>query len=321
MLVASDFTAAGTLPAKVIRLADKIYSGGKLHPVHVQISPTNVCQLDCSFCSCANRQSKTEMSYKQYYDTMAMFARHGCKAVTITGGGEPTLHPKINEILHATKTLGIQSGLVTNGLSLDKVRPSALRTVTWCRISFSDDREFTKSFAQTIEKCVVRGVDVDWAFSYVVTRSPNYDTIAAVVAFANQHQFTHVRLVTDLLDLDGVPDMDTVRGELLKRKVNDGIVIYQGRKEFTKGAKHCWTSLVKPVISATGEWFPCCGVQYALNDHSLDFERSMCMGSDFESILKSQTPFDGSVCERCYYANYNTVLGALVSSHHHEAFV
>jgi len=318
---ASDYTAAGTLPAKVIRLAGQIYSGGALRPVHVQISPTNVCQLDCGFCSCANRANDVEMPYKTYYGIMQTFAQYGCKAATITGGGEPTLHPKIDDILHATKTLGIQAGMVTNGLSLDRVRGAALRTLTWCRVSFSDDRPFDQWFAEKMEKAVRTAPSVGWAFSYVVTRDANIDNIAKVVDFANGHGFTHVRLVTDLLDLDGAGDMAAIKKGLAKANVDDGLVIYQGRKEFTKGRKNCWVSLVKPVIAADGAWYPCCGVQYALDNPGKDFEPSMCMGQDHRQIIGGQVPFDGSACKRCYYDNYNVILDALARPHEHEVFV
>jgi len=261
------------------------------------------------------------MPYKQYYAIMKMFADHGCRAVTITGGGEPTLHPQINEILHATKTLGISTGMVSNGLSLDRVRSAALQTLTWCRVSFSDDRVFVGDFAARMKKAVAAGKGVDWAFSYVLTRNANIDKISSVVRFANDHGFTHVRLVTDLLDLDDAIEMEDIKAALKHLGIDDSLVIYQGRKDFTLGRKDCWTSLVKPVIGADGAWFPCCGVQYALDNPSLDFEQSMCMGTDHRQIIDAQVPFDGSVCKRCYYDDYNQVIGAMVSPVEHGEFV
>ena len=317
---AASYTAAGTIPAKVIRQADLIYRGGKLRPVHVQISPTNVCQLDCPFCSCANRASNMEMSLPHYLEIMGKFAGYGCKAVTITGGGEPTLHRDINEILTCTHRLGIQAGMVTNGMSLGRVSTEALQALTWARISFSDDRVFGGAFFDSVKDAVSR-VDIDWAFSYVVTRNVNYDNITAIIEFANDHEFTHVRLVTDLLDVGRVPDMKSVRWRLKQLGVDDSRVIYQGRKSYAHGRKDCLTSLVKPVISADGGWYPCCGVQYALEKHGLDFEATMCMGRDIDSIVDGQQPFDGSVCSRCYYDDYNEVLGAIVRPVEHEAFV
>jgi MoaA/NifB/PqqE/SkfB family radical SAM enzyme len=269
----ASYTAAGTLPAKIIRKAQSVYSAGRLHPVHVQISPTNVCQLDCSFCSCANRASSVEMPLADYLGIMGVFAKAGCRAVTITGGGEPTLHKDINGILLGTHAMGVKAGLVTNGLSLDRVSSDALQTLTWARISFSDDRKYDGAFAATVLDAVGRA-DIDWAFSYVVTQDVNYHNIAAIIGLANQLGFTHVRLVTDLLNIHKVPQMSSIKWRLGQMGVDDSRVIYQGRKAFATGRKACMTSLVKPVISADGGWYPCCGVQYALEEHGLDFEAS-----------------------------------------------
>ena len=317
---AASYTAAGVLPAKIIKQAGIVYRDGLLRPVHVQISPTNVCQLDCQFCSCANRASNVEMSLTDYIDIMQTFASHGCAAATITGGGEPTLHKDIDAILCATHAMGIDSGMVSNGLSLNRVGTEALSTLTWARISFSDDREFSEAFAQGVTDAVNRA-PIDWAFSYVVTSDINYQNIASIINMANELKFTHVRLVTDLLDLDNVTDMATVRETLQAMCVDDSLVIYQGRKTYTKGAKDCLISLVKPVISADGGWYPCCGIQYALDTPGLDFEPSMCMGTDPIDIIENQKPFDGSVCKRCYYDAYNVVLNAACSDYQHENFV
>jgi len=308
------------LPAKIIQQAALVYNG-RFKPVHVQISPTNVCQLDCSFCSCANRASNVEMSYADYVGIMETFKGHGCRAVTITGGGEPTLHRDINGILHATSALGIAAGLVSNGLSLDRVQTDALQTLTWARVSFSDDRTFDDDFAARVIAAVHRAPAVDWAFSYVVTEGINYGNIAKVINLANELKFTHVRLVTDLLNVDNVPDMASIREQVLLMGVDDSRVVYQGRKAYSHGAKDCRIALVKPVISADGGWYPCCGVQYALEDQGLDFEQSMCMGNNHGRIIFDQKPFDGSRCVRCYYDEYNTILRAMAAPLDHGVFV
>lgn len=51
---------------------------------------------------------------KELYD-------NGCKAIEFTGGGEPTTHPDIYEILEYSISLGLDVGLITNGLLLDKI--------------------------------------------------------------------------------------------------------------------------------------------------------------------------------------------------------
>jgi len=261
------------------------------------------------------------MPLEDYLKTMEFFAASGCRAVTITGGGEPTLHKNINKILSGTASLGLQMGMVTNGLSINSVNDYEMRLLTWCRISFSDDREFSQQFICNIIDAINAAPEVDWAFSYVLTAKPNYVNLARLIVLANELKFTHVRIVTDLLDLDGVPDMGEVKTKLAELGVNDSLVIYQGRKEYTPGAKRCLISLIKPVISADGGWYPCCGVQYAQDTPSADFDASMCMGKDYREITKNQHNFDGSQCVRCYYGDYNQTLAAIIDPVAHGFFV
>jgi MoaA/NifB/PqqE/SkfB family radical SAM enzyme len=257
------------------------------------------------------------MPIETYIDIMQTFAKAGCKAATITGGGEPTLHKDINSILMATNALGIEAGMVTNGMSLDRVSDEALKTLIWLRISFSDDRDYDEAFVRGVLDAVDRA-KVDYAFSYVVTASPNIPNIEKIIGLANDLNFTHVRLVTDLLDIDNVPSMGYIKAQL---DVDDSRVIYQGRKEYRHGRKDCRVSLVKPVISADGGWYPCCGVQYALESTGLDFERSMCMGVDPQKVIDKHEHFDGSRCVRCYYDDYNQVLAAMVNPVEHGNFI
>jgi len=48
-----SYTAADAFPIKVLK--NSILQNGKIKPFHIQLYPTNVCNLNCSFCSCANR--------------------------------------------------------------------------------------------------------------------------------------------------------------------------------------------------------------------------------------------------------------------------
>lgn len=317
---ASSYTSAGVLPAKLIRQAGQIFESGRVKPLHVQISPTNVCQLECEFCSCANRQRNDYMPTADFCEIMSKFVKWGCKAVTVTGGGEPTLHAEINKLLLFMKQLRLEIGLVSNGVSLDRLKEDAIQALTWCRISFSDNRAFDTSFLNNILGATLLGKQVDWAFSYVLTAQPNWDNLSRIVELGNELNFTHIRIVTDLLDLDGAPDMEDARRALFHNGIDDSRVIYQGRKEFTHGRRNCWISLLKPVIGTDGLWYPCCGLQYALSTPGLDFERAMCMGS-VDVAYAAGEPFDGSVCSRCYYDDYNHVLDVMARPLQHEAFV
>jgi organic radical activating enzyme len=253
--------------------------------------------------------------------------KSGCQSVTITGGGEPLCHPDIVKIIKDIKALGIKIGLVTNGtlVHTSTLDESFWSCITWCRISSGDHRIFDDSYEEQLESAVSRGPNVDWAFSHVLTSKPNYETIRRVVQFANKHDnFTHIRLVSDLLNLKDVPAMDQIKSKLYEAKVDDTKIIYQGRKDATQGTKRCLISLLKPVIGTNGMLYPCCGTQYAQATPSKDFggaEMTMGSAKDIDKIFNKQQCFDGSKCATCYYSEYNKSLEILVDKIKHKEFV
>ncbi len=318
-----SYTAASTFPSKLLH--QKVIKNGKIIPLHLQLSPTNACNLNCDFCSCSDRDKKKQLSLEQIAKIVDLCEDRGTSAITITGGGEPLMHPQINEIItygvkrsssnHYHKPIEI--GLVTNGILLDKLNNH--NNLTWCRISSDDNRSPTYD---KIEQALLINSQTDWAFSHVITKNPNYKIIKELIEFANENNFTHVRLVSDLCDLDNAPNMEKVRGKLNRLGIDDSKVIYQGRKEYTKGVKNCYISLLKPIIAPEGV-FPCCGVQYAIHGQPRDMIDELKMGDlkDLPEILDDQKYFCGSKCITCYYSQYNDTLSKLLNKPKHINFV
>ena len=310
-----SYTAANTYPIKLIKNKDFL-EGNHIKPVHIQLSPTNKCNLKCGFCSCKNENRDTELSFEEIQLIISKFSTLGTKAVTITGGGEPLMHPQINEIINEFYWANIAVGLVSNGTCLNRLTEKSLAQITWIRLSCSDERKFNPKLYKPI---IPLGPYIDWAFSYVATRHFDPDNLSRYIDFANQNNFTHVRVVSDLIDLDSAPLVSTMKTLV---SVPDDLVIYQGRRKYEKGNAKCYISLLKPLIAADGKIYPCCGVQYAKDD-ALSFPDSMCMGNVgvIEDIWGEQKVFDGSRCKRCYYGNYNDILSDLASDIKHLSFV
>ncbi len=320
-----SYTSAEALPIKLINneeVKKHIGACSKILPIHAQFIPTNKCNLNCEFCSCSEVDRTKEMSMQDAFDLIDKLKALGTKAVTITGGGEPLMHPHINNILHYFNFMGIKIGMVSNGFLLNKLSMLGSLGITWCRISNGDDREFTQSYSEMLSNVVTNHPHIDWAFSHVTSPNPNYDEIEKVVTFANAHNFTHVRLVADLFRPEEV-GMNKVKEELKKRGVDDSLVIYQGRQEPKRGGD-CYIGYLKPLISADCKVYACCGVQYAFDVPSKDLPEELCLGSafDLQSIYdNSATPIDGRICSKCYYTNYNEVLKAMLSNIEHGDFL
>jgi organic radical activating enzyme len=307
----ASYTAADTVPVKLF-LHEEVK---RLRPVHVNWMPTNRCNLNCPFCSCAGRDQSEEMPIDVAVKVICNFARLGCKAVTVTGGGEPLCYGPLMEMLQEFHHYGIDIGLVTNGLLFNRLSLATVSLLTWCRISNADGRSLTPAYRRILDR--VTEVPIDWAFSHVVSKEPNLEEIRQVVEYARAKHFTHVRLVGDLMEPEAVPFapvMDALTGI-------DDLVIYQPRKEYSQSTS-CLIGYVKPVVAPNFRMYLCCGVQYALDPTRRDMPEELSMGSalNLDSVYEKPEPYRVH-CNRCYYGAYNSLLATLTSELKHVNFL
>jgi MoaA/NifB/PqqE/SkfB family radical SAM enzyme len=307
------------MPVKVLKHAASILAG-KIPAIHPQVVLTNRCNLKCTYCSCENKDVSQEMTWEQADDLIYDMNCCGTQGITITGGGEPLLSPIFSRFVTECVKTGIKVGMATNGELLPNVPLDVLSSMSWIRISMDSARDPVR-LASKIAGIVKDCPDVAWAFSFVITKDFSLDNIQQTIECANEMGFTHVRLVSDLLDLGSIPEMEYFRIRMRLRGVDDSCVVYQGRKSFEKGQKRCLISLLKPVVAADGYIYPCCGVQYALENPSKDFEPEMRMGTSLFSNFAGQLHYDGSNCVRCYYGEYNRTLAAIIDPVDHVEFV
>ena len=324
----ASFTAADTMPIKLMQHPELIRSITEdriILPLHVQLIPTNKCNLACSFCSCAAENRSEEMTPKQIDEVILMLSDLRTEGVTITGGGEPLLFPYLSGLIKTLNRNGIKIGLVTNGVLLSKQDTMVLNKLTWCRISQGDAREqWSPGFYKSLKNVVEEAPDVDWAFSYVVSNKPNIPKIKELLAFADGQGFTHVRLVADLLCTDQIPM------EELQRTVSTTVekmttpVIFQDRKQPEKGS-NCRVCYLRPVITPNMRVYACCGAQYALETPTKDFPSELCLGKVKhlpDIIARSSGPFEGAKhCAHCYYGSYNRALDTLFTPTVHKEFI
>ncbi len=306
----SSFVSAAAFPAKLLTcdIVEQI-KAHKIQPIHIQLNPTNKCNLKCAFCSCANRDKQLELPLQKTKDLIDRFKILGTQACTITGGGEPLMHPDINHIVNHLNKQEINVGLTTNGLLLDKL--DTTNKITWCRISIST----TRFVSDNTLKVIRDNPQIDWAFSCVIEKRKSLKALPEIVTIANDLNMTHVRIVDDILE--NTSRMELAKELLQTENIDDSKVIYQARQNYTNGHTKCLISLLKPNIAPDSHVYPCCGVQYARKALALDFDELFYdMGTDYETIWAKQQYFNGSVCDKCFYSSYNDLMNTI---HGYEA--
>lgn len=102
---------------------EKLQRGEYVAPVTCEIDPSNRCNLDCDFCmfSSYRKSSNEHLPWDIYIKLIKELANAGSKSITFTGGGEPLMNPRFNQMVGSALLLGFEVGLVTNGVLLDKV--------------------------------------------------------------------------------------------------------------------------------------------------------------------------------------------------------
>ena len=98
--------------------------GGLVTPRRIQIDPVAFCNHDCPFCTYrftrdADLNALFELKDMIPLDKMINIfddaADLGVKAVELTGGGEPSLHPQFTQMLDEINSRRMDIGLITNG--------------------------------------------------------------------------------------------------------------------------------------------------------------------------------------------------------------
>ena len=117
-------------------------------PVFIHLMPQNKCNQNCSFCAyrhCGKDfDAVSTMPMPRMRELLSEFKHIGVKAIEITGGGEPMLHPNIDEIVEESYAHGMKLALITNGSLMTSIQCYEYpKMLTWMRISVDAGTEET----------------------------------------------------------------------------------------------------------------------------------------------------------------------------------
>src|SRR2546423_12391621 len=90
------------------------------HPILAQIVPIRRCNLDCAYC---NEYDKTSspVPLTEMLQRIDRLADLGTTIITLSGG-EPTLHPQLDDIIRRIRERGAIATVITNGYLLTPER-------------------------------------------------------------------------------------------------------------------------------------------------------------------------------------------------------
>ena len=93
------------------------------HPVLAHIIPMRRCNLACTYCNEFDKTSDP-VPLEAMKSRLDALARLGTSVITISGG-EPLMHPELDEIIRHIRRRGMIAGLITNFISSGTVDPIA----------------------------------------------------------------------------------------------------------------------------------------------------------------------------------------------------
>jgi MoaA/NifB/PqqE/SkfB family radical SAM enzyme len=149
--------------ARELKMIAKALASTK-HPVLVHIIPMRRCNLDCGYCNEYDNVSKP-VPLEEMKKRLDILADMGTSIITISGG-EPLMHPELEEIIAHIRKRGMIAGMITNGFLLSKERIATLNEAGLEHLQISIDNvvpdEVSKKSLKTLD------IRLEWLAEYSV---------------------------------------------------------------------------------------------------------------------------------------------------------
>jgi len=311
------FTATGDKLFCHPKVLKKLRDEKIASPIVIHIMPTEICNLNCSFCSVANRAKYSDLPLELIKQVVNTLHKKGLKAVILSGGGEPLIYPQINELLEYLFSKGLEVGLITNGILLGrKLKPENLAKFTWIRIS-------TNSL-DSVPDIDIPYFDTNrttFGFSYVWTSKSGkdiFDRIKTKIKELKERnmEVSYVRLVPDCnIPSEELLEAHRKLGEIAKEL---GKPFFHQPKKIHDTPEECHLGRVHPVLYTDGRIYPCDGnvLNSPLDDKRFHDDYSICNWDEIKNFYSK--PFHGSLidtskCPHCVFKRNNDLLRGIIN--------
>jgi MoaA/NifB/PqqE/SkfB family radical SAM enzyme len=133
------------------------------HPVLAHLIPIRRCNLSCAYCDEYDNFSKP-IPLEAMFRRVDRLAALGTTIITISGG-EPLLHPQLEEIIRRVRRRGILAGMITNGYLLTPPRIERLNRAGLDHLQISIDNllpdEVSKKSLKVLARYAIFQVNIN----------------------------------------------------------------------------------------------------------------------------------------------------------------
>lgn len=283
---------------------------------------TSVCNAGCDFCNYAVRKKQVKdrisVDFDAYCHAVDILHARGVRFITLVGG-EPTLHPRIFDIVAYAARRGVQPSIVTNGSRLSsayvhKLKHTGLKTL-FISMDAASDAEHERNrglpgvcgrIREAAAECERIGIHAvaSVTINRLIRNIPElmdylYGLGLKTVNFAYPKRMLHSPALSFSSDSHLI---DYAPGELAQiietiRSLKDRYAILNSEEALSEALRF---------IRGDPQLFPCqAGYKYFYVDYHLDLYRcdfwpeKMCPVHDFKAL-----PFVRDSCTRCLSGCY-----------------
>ncbi len=285
---------------------------GKIRPITIHLAPTDACNLECEWCS-TQKRGKNVLKFSEVKGIIDTYVDLGIKSLELTGGGDPIVYPHLEETIHYAKDeKGLDVGMITNGLLLDRVEENALKKLTWMRISLSG-LEFNQ--------------DADY-FSLDTTRFPEFtgcsfvftpktlqdDFLKRVDLVADYLEAKYIRVVPNCYNIEDIQWTKQIAPKLLESYPK---MLLQVKDIETP--EECYWKYIKPFVNSDGYVYQCSTNSLFTGYFSEDWR--VCHWTEVKEIYEKELySFDTSKCPYCFFSQQNKVITEIKTDVKHKNF-
>lgn len=294
--------------------------GGSNTIVTAHISPEGACNLKCPFCSVTFRSTHLNLKLEVIQDFVEKLQSRGLKAVTLTGGGEPTVYKEFEELvewLHYER--GLELGVITNGTQLSRFSERTMKAFEWIRVSINIFKGWEEKISVPThylkDDCLV-GCSFVYTAQHEAHEQLNdrLEFLKKLVHLADKFDAKYIRLIPDCFLGEKELAIQHLTVDRILQELNDPRVFHAVKAHKAPKASICHRAFFRPYLSqepwrGTGEpgaVFPCGSIAINATDPSqyLKSQYQVCHARDILKFL------DGEIkpqfepkhdCHNCVY--------------------